>query len=151
MIGLPGLWAYSTRRHNIELPQNVSHARQALAIHELRRWMPLSLWNGVHFRRQQSLQQVWFPGAHSDVGGGYYGRHVNVRRLSDAPLEWIGLEAESWGLELRPEWRTELTRENGRVELHDESPRGAPYLRRVRSTTPVLGELLPRRHAKHNP
>jgi len=43
----------------------------------------------------QTLRQVWFPGAHADVGGGYEARY-----LSDAALGWMAREAQRVGLGL---------------------------------------------------
>jgi hypothetical protein len=37
--------------------------------------------------------QVWFPGAHSDVGGGY-----PESKLAEAPLSWMAREALACGL-----------------------------------------------------
>lgn len=39
--------------------------------------------------------QVWFPGAHSDVGGGYPGPESG---LAEAPLSWMTREAKAHGL-----------------------------------------------------
>ncbi len=87
---LPG---YFTEHHRPELPSNVTHARHALALHELRRKFEPLLWNScAHW---QTLRQVWFAGAHADVGGGYEARY-----LSDAALGWMAREAQKVGLEL---------------------------------------------------
>jgi uncharacterized protein (DUF2235 family) len=68
------------------LPLNVRHGRHALAIHELRtRFEPL-LWDAPF--RGQEVSQVWFAGAHADVGGGY-----PDTRLSDIALNWLADEA----------------------------------------------------------
>ncbi|MBR1201838.1 MULTISPECIES: phospholipase effector Tle1 domain-containing protein [unclassified Bradyrhizobium] len=42
-----------------------------------------------------TIQQVWFAGAHSNVGGGY-----NTRTRADIPLVWIAKQAEGVGLVL---------------------------------------------------
>jgi hypothetical protein len=42
-----------------------------------------------------TIEQVWFAGAHSDVGGGYL-----ARRLADIPLVWMARKAEQEGLSL---------------------------------------------------
>ena len=48
--------------------------------------------------RMQTIEQVWFSGAHSDVGGGYdaWGR----KTLSDLPLRWMLDRAAAAGLAL---------------------------------------------------
>src|SRR5206468_9165818 len=70
----------------------------ALAIDERRRPFTPTLW-----RRQadappeQALEQVWFAGVHSDVGGGY-----RDPALSEIPLLWIVDRARSCGLAFDP-------------------------------------------------
>jgi uncharacterized protein (DUF2235 family) len=68
------------------LPQNVQHGRHALAIHELRTKFEPLLWDGP-FPGQDSAQ-VWFAGAHADVGGGY-----PDTLMSDIALSWMADEA----------------------------------------------------------
>jgi type VI secretion system (T6SS) phospholipase Tle1-like effector len=102
-LGLPGpfggLTARWTRHHQTELPFNITHARHALALHELRTTFPPLLWQRPHpLNPRQKLKQVWFAGAHADVGGGY----SDDPRLASAALEWMAKEAEDTGLALKP-------------------------------------------------
>ena len=72
--------------HQVELPDHVTHAYQALALHELR-----DLFAPVFWSRKtdgQTLEQVWFAGAHSDVGGSY-----EQTALSDIALRWMQSKA----------------------------------------------------------
>ena len=86
-----------TEFHATELPSNVAYARHALATHELRAKFPALLWNGQRGNGQRPrLQQMWFPGAHSDVGGGYA-----ESSWSDVALDWMATEALALGLRLR--------------------------------------------------
>lgn len=77
-------------------PQSVERARQALAIDE-RRWdFRPQVWHGPAAGKQpDSLTQVWFPGVHSNVGGGY-----PRDALSHTSLIWLLNEAHVAGLEL---------------------------------------------------
>jgi hypothetical protein len=83
------------------LAAHINHARHALAIHERRNEMEPVLWTewidkpAAH-QVLQTVKQVWFPGAHSDVGGGY-----PESKLSEAPGAWIGKEAAALGLKLK--------------------------------------------------
>ena len=52
----------------------------------------------------QTIEQVWFAGVHSDVGGWY-----TDAGLSDIALEWMLNRAEARGLRLRPDWRARLS------------------------------------------
>ena len=51
----------------------------------------------------QTVEQVWFPGYHGDVGG-----QESDRRISDIALEWMLRHAEEKGLKLRSDWRESL-------------------------------------------
>jgi uncharacterized protein (DUF2235 family) len=74
-------------------PAIVKTARQALAIDE-RRWdFRPQVWEGPA-GASQSMEQVWFPGVHSNVGGGY-----SDDGLADAALQWMTAEAMAAGLD----------------------------------------------------
>lgn len=80
--------------HQTDLPYYMTHARHALAIHELRGDFRPLLWHGTHpHNPNQTLKQTWFAGAHADVGGGY--READ---LSDNALAWMIGEATAAGL-----------------------------------------------------
>jgi len=46
---------------------------------------------------KQTLKQVWFAGAHADVGGGY---KETEAMWSDEALHWMASEATDKGLQL---------------------------------------------------
>ena len=90
--------------HDTQLGQDVQHACQALAIDERRRPFQPDLWTGKP-ANGQTIEQVWFSGVHSNVGGSY--RNTG---LSDITLKWLTDQASQHGLEfmrqitaLRPE------------------------------------------------
>jgi uncharacterized protein (DUF2235 family) len=78
----------------------VDHARHALSLDDERRTFFPVLWDelaeGTQIDRDR-LQQVWFPGAHADVGGGYADDG-----LSFVPLCWMIDEAKKKGLRFAP-------------------------------------------------
>ncbi len=45
--------------------------KKAAAMDEKRKKFPVSLWNEKNRTREQTIEQVWFPGVHCDVGGYY--------------------------------------------------------------------------------
>lgn len=79
--------------HDTKLSDSVKYACHALALDEQRASFSPTLWTGVEGR--ENVKQVWFPGAHSDVGGGYV-----QHGLSDCALEWMLQEAKDAGLKL---------------------------------------------------
>jgi uncharacterized protein (DUF2235 family) len=63
--------------HDTDLSERIRFAYHALAIDETRKNFPPALWTRPKGRgaekgaRAQTLEQVWFAGVHSNVGGGY--------------------------------------------------------------------------------
>lgn len=80
--------------HDTDLSAHVQHAYHALAIDERRAPFEPTLWQ-YKPKADQTVEQVWFCGAHSDVGGGY-----ETSGLSDIALEWMLDKAQGVGLEL---------------------------------------------------
>lgn len=69
---------------DVKLGTNVQHAYQALALDELRKPFVPTLWEEPPPAGVATLEQVWFAGAHADVGGGY----AQVG-LSNIALRWM--------------------------------------------------------------
>ena len=82
--------------YNYELTDNVKHAYQALAIDEERLSFEPKVWEEPQTGKT-TVEQVWFAGAHSNVGGGY-GR----AGLSHIALHWMLSNAQTHGLQLTP-------------------------------------------------
>jgi hypothetical protein len=97
--------------HDTDLSPKVAHARHALAIDETRQSFMPTLWTNIDDR--PTVKQVWFPGVHSDVGGGY--AHCG---LSDGALKWMIEEAQDLGLVFRDRV-IEQVRPDARGLLHD--------------------------------
>ena len=98
-LGIPGsLLAASNKEkfafHDTSPSPLVKRAVQALAIDEHRHDFIPTFWTG-DVPPGVTIQQVWFAGAHSDVGGGY-----KTRSLADIPLVWMARQAEAAGLAL---------------------------------------------------
>lgn len=96
-LGVPiaGLRTLTSSRylfHDTELSGKVNFAYQALAIDERRDPFQPTLWT-YKPKPDQTVEQVWFSGTHSDVGGGF-----SDRGLSDISLEWMIEKACNAGL-----------------------------------------------------
>ncbi|KAE8355188.1 hypothetical protein BDV28DRAFT_129468 [Aspergillus coremiiformis] len=50
----------------------------------------------------QDIQEVWFPGGHADIGGGWKKSEEETWPLSHAPLVWMVHEAQCAGLQFDP-------------------------------------------------
>jgi len=101
--------------HDVDLSSRVSNAFQALAIDERRSAFEPCVWRQQESAYYQRLEQVWFAGVHSNIGGGY-----RDTGLSDIALTWMmeragqcGLEIDlapikRLGIEIRPAWNGKL-------------------------------------------
>ncbi len=116
-LGVPtrGPIGWWTRRrsgfHDVNLGSYIKHAFHALAINERRGPFQPALWSATT-NAGQIVVQAWFPGVHSNVGGGYVDSG-----LSDRALLWMIYNANAHGLcfdenyinlSLRPNWFGEL-------------------------------------------
>lgn len=79
--------------HDIGLNAPIQNAFQALAIDERRKPFAPDLWTRPAGWAGQ-LEQAWFPGVHSNVGGGYA-----PDGLANEALHWIVEKAENLGLQ----------------------------------------------------
>ncbi|MGG5819015.1 DUF2235 domain-containing protein [Falsiroseomonas sp. HW251] len=98
-LGIPGtvmnnLAAGQYRFHDTSPSRIIKVGRHALAVDEHRDEFEPTLWTGKA-ADGSDIGQMWFAGAHSDVGGGY-----EERRLADIPLRWMAEEAMAAGLKL---------------------------------------------------
>lgn len=119
---------FKHRFHNFQLSPSVEHAYHALAIDDERRTFHPVLWE-PKLLDYQSMKQVWFCGAHTDVGGGY-----KEPQLSDIPLVWMTRMAVQKGLRIYPDHKVTVDQDINGV-MHD-SRKGFPgflYRRKVRS------------------
>lgn len=56
---------------NNDLPKNIERCIHVLAADEDRTVFTPVIWGGVEDVNQQTLEQIWMPGVHTDIGGGY--------------------------------------------------------------------------------
>jgi len=107
-LGVPGAIGNLLNRgkykyHDIGLHPTVQHAYHALALDERRKPFSPSL-----FTRPQgwtgTLEQAWFAGVHSNVGGSY-----SPDGLANETLHWMVEKAEECGLEFDPTFLSNYT------------------------------------------
>ena len=75
------------------LSSEIQFAYQAVSIDEKRLQFPPNLFSDQNKNANQVIEEVWFAGVHSDVGGSY-----NEQGLSNIPLKWILNKAKDAGL-----------------------------------------------------
>ena len=85
--------------HDTSLGEHIKHARHAMALDEKRSSFTVCRWNNIasfDSNDSRSAKEVWFPGVHSDVGGGYADCD-----LSNGSLQWMIEESYDCGLAFR--------------------------------------------------
>jgi len=102
-LGAPGLLGQFINKnkykyHDVALNPNIKNAAHAMAIDERRKPFKPSIWSRPA-DWQGDLQQAWFAGVHSNVGGSY-----SPDGLANEALHWMVEKAESLGLECDSEY-----------------------------------------------
>lgn len=73
---------------------SVETVRHALAVDERRAFFQPVPW-GSRYSEEQDIKEVWFPGVHSDVGGGYAEEEAGLAKVT---LDWMIREAKAHAL-----------------------------------------------------
>lgn len=124
--------------HDTDLSPAIRTARHALALDEMRASFQATLWKP---QAGQDAKQVWFPGVHADVGGGYL-----ETGLSDAALMWMIQEAEQFELAFKADMIAQIKPDfqdvahdscTGAFALLATQPRSAP---RIMAGNPDISE-----------
>ncbi len=99
--------------HDTELSSIVRHGFHALAIDEHRESYEAAIWD-PKFKPNQTIEQVWFCGAHSNVGGGYANHD-----LADIALAWMAEKAGEAKLGIDKRKLPKVTEDNAKGQLVD--------------------------------
>ena len=103
-LGIPfGIFRLYNRRrfrfHDTALGDHIERAYQALAIDERRRRFKPALWQDDRASGTRVVEQLWFPGVHTNIGGGYIDHG-----LSDRAFLWVCLKARDAGLGFKADY-----------------------------------------------
>lgn len=117
-LGIPLRWLHKFTRakhqfHDVQLSGIVKHAYHALAIDEQRWSFRPSVWEAFD-KPGQVVEQAWFAGVHSDIGGGY-----SATGLSDQSLAWMIEHATTYGLAFDPEYLSVVSKSDPLGTLHN--------------------------------
>ena len=132
---LPLLWMLTEHEHafhNHALGHSIKHGFHALALNETRvvfqpvRWTCPLNWAG-------NIEQVWFRGAHADVGG-QIGSYQAARPLANIPLVWMLERMEACGTLLPEGWQARFPCDPVAPMVGTWRGFGAMFLLRTRRT-----------------
>jgi uncharacterized protein (DUF2235 family) len=145
-LGIPlrGLRYLTYRRHqfhDMKLSGTVKNAYHALAIDERRGAFKPSIWEG-EAKPGQHVEQVWFSGVHSDIGGSYANKG-----LADLAFMWMKRKAEDCRLAFDEDYIGSTIHPNGLGILHN-SKNG--IYRFTRAHTRGIGDGLAINEAAHH-
>lgn len=126
------MWNPSHYQYTFTNP-SVHVIRHAVALDERRAYFVQNLWG-----HGTDVEQVWFPGVHSDVGGGY-----EDAKLSVLALEWMTRHAKDKGLVLDPAMEGELIPDVKSATFLSDHASGTAH-ESLRGWW-RLGEILPKR------
>ena len=98
---------------NTRICAQVKYAYHALALDERRAPFQPDLWTGS-LQEDQYMEQCWFAGAHSDIGGGYA-----ECGLSDIALQWMVGKAMALGLEFNQSYLDALCKPDFAMQPHN--------------------------------
>ena len=105
-LRLPLVWRLTDKQHafhNHHLGASIRHGFHALALDETRDVFEPVLWDCPP-GWEGNVEQVWFRGAHGDVGG-QIGSTLEARPLANIPFVWMMERAETCGIALPEGWR----------------------------------------------
>lgn len=112
------LWGF----HDSVLSSKVKRGCQALAIDDERRTFHPNVWAP---RKDGGIEQVWFAGVHSNVGGGY-----PKEELANVSLYWMMRQAQQSELRFVPDAVEDAhNQSNGHGKLYDSRAGLAVYYR----------------------
>lgn len=105
---------------------------------------------------EQDLEELWFPGCHADIGGGWPISADEVLPLSHGPLVWMVREAEKAGLNFNRDMLVKLKCgddfQKDWSELDNSASAGDPGIPTVQVTSSTNPDLFSSPHdEKQNP
>ncbi len=111
--------------YNYQLNDNVEYVYHALAIDDERTTFHPKVWNEKDDNGPKEIEQVWFAGVHSNVGGGY-----PRAGMSMVALDWMMERATDRGVRLNKDVHDEV-RASANVDgrLYDSRSGAAIYYR----------------------
>ncbi len=127
--GMAGWTSTGFAFHDTTLNPYLPYAYHALAIDERREAYAPAVWKRAASAHNKDVQQVWFCGAHANVGGGY-----EDRGLANIAFMWMQEKAQACGLAFDQEY------------IHNSYYKGQNHLGELRDSVVGVFKWLPKRY-----
>ena len=119
-VGLQSNESKEMAFYDTKLSRCVENAFQALSLDERRAAFSPAVWEKPEGNKT-TLRQVWFPGVHTNVGGGY-----DDQELANITLAWMMSQLEPF-LDMRDEYLFEQAEDNDRYYRKHKSEEIRPW------------------------
>ncbi len=143
LIGLKGSakqWKFT----NTQISRKVENAFQALGLDEPRYDFLPSLWELLPDNTTTNLRQVWFPGSHTNIGGGQ-----NDQQMANLTLAWICDQLASVGVAFDEARMTAIFSDGLRYGAVHPFPH-VPAHGAAAAAAAAVSKLLPSAAKRHN-
>ena len=134
-------WAWAPQ--HFQFTQNnpsVDIVRHAVALDERRAYFVQNLWGN---QPPTDIEQVWFPGVHCDIGGGY---PENESGLSAIALQWMVGRAENAGLFINQQMKATVLPQRDVPGANYVAPSAGGPLHESLTGLWWLAEFIPKRY-----
>jgi uncharacterized protein (DUF2235 family) len=134
-------WAWAPK--HFQFTQNnpgVDIVRHAVALDERRAYFVQNLWGN---QPPTDIEQVWFPGVHCDIGGGY---PENESGLSAIALKWMVGRAENAGLFINQQMKATVLPQRDVPGANYVAPSAGGPLHESLTGLWWLAEFIPKRY-----
>lgn len=92
--------------HQADVVDAMENGYHAISIDDERKTFHPVMWDERKKNKDQTIEQVWFAGVHSNVGGGY-----PREELATITLDWMMAQAQKHELRLHKEWCQNIRRD----------------------------------------
>jgi len=127
---------------------SVEIVRHAISIDERRKFFRTNLWSNPSPENKTDVIQVWFPGAHADVGGGYPEIDGGLSKIS---LGWMLDEARAAGMLIDNDKVPAVLPPPGTVPPPSPASATAMMHNELDKLMWKVGQLIPRQRSEINP
>lgn len=125
---------------------SVLNVRHAISVDERRKFFRPNLWSND--QEGADVKQIWFAGAHADIGGGYPEAQSGLAKIT---LAWMMEEASKFGLDIDEERRKDLLGESATDPSQVKPDPYAVMHNELKKLLWKIAQWVPRKMWRRNP